>query len=100
MFVCEVDGGMILAAAYVYTDDEELYYDTLVTISKEDLQSEEPLSHVAEFESPTSYINVVMGFYTQGENLPEHNLGVYYATVHGKSVYMVVISMEEIPYEN
>lgn len=102
MVVCEVDGGMILAATYVYIDDEdeELQYDTLVTISKEDLQGEEPLSYVAEFESSTSYINVVMGFYTQEEDLPEDILSVYYATVYGKSVYMVVISMEEIPCEN
>jgi len=97
MFVCEVDSGMILAASYVYTGEEELHYDTLVTISKEDLQSEEPLRYIAEFESVTSYINVVMGFYTQREDLPE-SLDVYYATVHGKSVYMVVISMEEIPH--
>ena len=51
MFVCEVDSGMILAASYVYMDEEELHYDTLVTISKEDLLGEEPISFVAEFES-------------------------------------------------
>ena len=98
MFVCEVDSGMILGAVYVYTDEETLCYDTFVTIDKADLQSEEALCLVAEFESATCYINIVMGFYSQIEDVPEDTWGVYYATAHGKSVYIAVISMEEIPH--
>lgn len=98
MFVCEVDSGMILAASYVYMDEEELHYDTLVTISKEDLLGEEPISFVAEFESVTSYINIVMGFYTQVDDIPVDVLAVYRADVHGKTVYIAAISMEEIPH--
>ena len=98
MFVCEVDSGMILGAVYVYEDEYNLCYDIFVTIDKEELQSEEKLCLVSEFESATCYINIVMGFYSKVEDVPEDAWEIYYATPHGRPVYIALISMEEIPH--
>lgn len=98
MFVCEVDSGMILGAVYVCGDEYTLCYDTFVTIDRETLQSEEKLCMVTEFESATCYINIVMGFYSKVEDVPEDAWGIYYATPHGRPLYIALISMEEIPH--
>ena len=98
MFVCEVDSGMILGAVYVCGDEYTLCYDTFVTIERETLQSEEKLCMVTEFESATCYINIVMGFYSKVEDVPEDAWEIYYATPHGRPLYIALISMEEIPH--
>lgn len=98
MFVCEVDSGMILGAVYVCGDEYTLCYDTFVTIDRETLQSEEKLCMVTEFESATCYINIVMGFYSKVEDVPEDAWEIYYATPHGRPLYIALISMEEIPH--
>ena len=95
MFLFKTDKGLCLATIYIYTNDKDTYYYQVQTILPISALEDPYMVRDFNFDCVTTDTTVAMRFCSNKISFPTSALGYLQTTVNGKTVYLILLSVEE-----